>query len=195
MALKLITPPVTEPIALEDAMNFCRIDSDADVVTMGLMITTARLEAEKITRRQLITATWEFRLDAFPGTIYLPMPPLQSVTSVKYLDAAGVEQTLVENTDYLVDSYSEPARITLAYGATWPPTYPVVNAVRIQFVSGYGVADSDVPESIRHWILLFIGALYENRESDIISNVAQAYTHLKFIDGLLDSYRVWPMES
>jgi uncharacterized phiE125 gp8 family phage protein len=191
MALKLITTPATEPISLEEAMNFARIDSDADVVTLTGLITTARMEAEKITRRQLITATWEMRLDHFPGTIHLPLPPLQSVTSVKYLDYSGTEQTLVENTDYLVDTYSEPARVTPCYGMVWPTIYPVVGAVRIRFVAGYGDDDTDVPDSIRSWIQMFFGSMYENRELDIVANVAQAYTHLNFLDGLLDNYRVF----
>jgi uncharacterized phiE125 gp8 family phage protein len=195
MALKLITPPATEPIGLSDAMNYCRIDSDADVVTIQSMITAARQEAEKITRRQLITATWELRLDRFPKTIYPPMAPMQSVSSLKYLDSAGDEQTLVENTDFIVDTYSEPARIIPAYGMVWPPIYPVFNAVRVQFVAGYGDNDTDVPQSIRNWMMVFFGALYEHRELDIVSNITQAYTHLTFLDGLLDDFRVWPMEN
>lgn len=219
MALKLITPPATEPIALQDMMNFSRIDTDADVITMQAMITAAREEAEKITRRQLITATWELRLDHFPGgcfigagpgnyygnkklipgrgqsdAIYLPMPPLQSVTTVKYLDYANVEQTLVENTDYMVDTYSEPARITPCYGEVWPVTYPVINAVRIVFVAGYGDDDTDVPESIRNWIKAMAGTLYENRETVFVAPNTVNMVELKFLDGLLDNYRVFGME-
>ena len=194
MALKLITPPASEPIGISDAMNYARIDADADVVTLTGMITAARQEAEKITRRQLITASWELRLDCFRETIFLPMPPLQSVTTVKYLDTGGTERTLVENTDYIVDTYSEPARITPAYGMVWPPTQSVMNAVRIVFVAGYGDDDTDVPQSIRNWIMIFFGSLYENRELDIVANVTQAYTHLNFLGGLLDDYRVFGWE-
>lgn len=194
MALKLITPPAVEPVSLEEAMNYCRIDSDADVITLDGMITVARLEAEKVTRRQLITATWELRLDRFPQIMYLPVPPLQSVTSLKYLDTAGVEQTLVENTDYLVDTYSEPGRITPAYGEEWPAIYPVMSAVRVRFVAGYGDADTDVPQAIRNWIMVMMGSLYEHRELDIVANVVQFYAHLGFLDGLLDTYRVFGMD-
>lgn len=194
MALRIVTAPITEPISLSEMKNFSRIDVDDDVDTMLSMITAARQEAEKITRRQLITATWELRLDAFPETIYLPMPPLQSVTSVKYLDYSGTEKTLVLNTDYLVDSYSEPARITPCYGQVWPVTYPVVNAVRIVFIAGYGDKASDVPQSINNWILAFAGNLYEHRETDVVANITQAYTHIQFLDGLLDNYRVFGME-
>lgn len=194
MALKLITPPAVEPISLEEMMNFSRIDSDADVITMQAMITTARQEAEKITRRQLNTATWELRLDRFPETIYLPVPPLQSVTSVKYLDSAGTEQTLTENTDYLVDSDSEPGRITPAYGMVWPTIYPVPNTVRVRFVAGYGDEDTDVPESVRQWIKAMAGTLYENRETIFVAPNTVNMVEIKFLDGLLDNYRVFGME-
>ena len=222
-ALKLISPPAIEPIALADMMNFSRIDSDADVITMATMITAARQEAEKITRRQLITATWELRLDKFPYSdlgytsgslhnygrgirnelipgrghtqaIYLPMPPLQSVITVKYLDTANIERTLVENTDYLIDIYSEPARITPNYGYVWPPTYLVMNAVRIQFIAGYGDDDTDVPESIRSWIKAMAGTLYENRETVFVAPNTVNMVKLDFLDGLLDNFRIFGIE-
>lgn len=194
MSLKIVTPPTTEPISLSEMKTFSRIDSDTEITIMETMIVAARQEAEKITRRQLITATWDYRLDSFPDIIYLPLSPLQTVSSVKYLDYSGTEKTLVLNTDYLVDSYSEPARITPCYGQVWPITYPVVNAVRIVFVAGYGNSESDVPPSIKNWIMAFAGTLYENRETDIVANITQAYTHIQFLDGLLDNYRVFGME-
>lgn len=197
MALKLITPPTIEPVSITDMANYARIDADPDSITLATMITTARVEAEKITRRQLITATWEYVLDFFPSgsqIIYLPMPRLQSVTSVKYLDSSGVEKTLVANTDYLVDADSEPARITPGMGLIWPVTYPVVNTVRIRFVSGYGATKDDVPQSIRNWIMAFAASLYENRETEIVANITQAYTHIQFFDGLLADYRVFGLE-
>jgi len=193
MALKLTAEPAVEPITLAEARLFLRLEDEAgpeDALLSGL-IAAARRQAEIITRRQLITASWELRLDRFPEIIYLPLPPLQSVTTFKYLDAAGVEKSLTENTHFLVDIYSEPARITPAYGEVWPPIYPVMNAVRLVFKAGYGAAGSTVPESIRNWIKAMVATLYEHREIDIVANVTQALTHLQFLDGLLDDYRVW----
>ena len=204
MALKLITAPVIEPISLEEARLFLRIDSDPgeEDGLIGSMITAARQEAEKITRRQLITATWELRLDCFSETIYLPMPPLQSVSpispvtvgGVKYLNTAGVEQILTENTDYLVDIYSEPGRITPAFGQVWPPTYSVPNAVRIVFKAGYGDAATAVPAAIKNWIKAMIGSMWENRETVVISPSTLILVNLGFLDGLLDNYRIFGME-
>lgn len=194
MAIKLITPPAIEPLGLEEVENYLRIDSEPDITLLTQLITTARREAEKITGRQLITATWEMRWDAFPDIIYLQMPPLQTVTSVSYLDWAGVEQTLTENVDYLVDSYSEPARITANYGYVWPPIYPVPHAVRVRFVSGYGDEDTDVPEPIRNWMMAAIGTLYENRETLSTNYSTVNMVDLGFINGLLDGFRAWGME-
>lgn len=191
MALKLITAPAIEPVGLQEALNFLQIDYAPDSTVVTDMIAVARRQAEIITGRQLISATWELRMDTFPATIYLPNPPLQSITTFKYLDASGVEQSLVENTNFIVDAYSEPARLTPAFGEVWPVSYSVFNAVRVKYLCGYGVLATDVPGPIRAWIKTFIGALYENRETDIVSNTAQALTKLKFLDGLLDDYRVY----
>lgn len=195
MALKIYTPPACEPVSLDEIKDFLRIGSGEDEDQLfDTLATIARKEAEKITRRQLITATWDYWLDRFPGIIYLPMPPLQSVTHVKYLDSANVEQPLVLNTDYLIDIYSEPARIKPCFGEVWPTTYSEINAVRIRFISGYGAADSDVPEPIRQWILMAIGAMYENRELLTVMPSSGSLIEFKFLDGLLDDYRVWGME-
>lgn len=119
--------------------------------------------------------------------IFLPFPPLQSVSSIKYIDTDGVQQTL-DPTLYTVDTVSEPARITPAYGTTWPAIRNQINAVEVTFVCGYGAA-ANVPQGIKSWMLMRIGAMYENREELV---VAQRVTvsELPFVDSLLDNFRV-----
>ncbi len=136
MAVKLIAPPLIEPIKREDVEAHLRCDLTAESALIDSYIAAVRQQAEAITRRALITQTWELVLDEFPPDITLPFPPLQSVVSVKYIDTAGVEQTLSASS-YIVDTDSEPARITPAYGEVWPSTRCQVNAVRIRFVCGY----------------------------------------------------------
>ncbi|TCG08374.1 hypothetical protein BZM27_12635 [Paraburkholderia steynii] len=46
-----------------------------------------------------------------------------------------------------------------------------------------------VPEGLRHWILLRVGSLYENREEVAILNRGKV-EELPFVDGLLDPYRI-----
>lgn len=116
-----------------------------------------------------------------------PLPPLQTVDSIKYIDQDGAQQTLAPSA-YLVDTISEPARITPAYGTTWPATQNRINAVEVAFTAGYGAA-SVVPEGIKRWMLIRIGSLYENREEVALMNRGKLEP-LPFVDGLLDPYRV-----
>ena len=64
-----ITPPDEEPVSLLEARQHLRLD-DGDTTqdsAIAMMITAARLQAEYITRRALITQKWRLTLDQFPG--------------------------------------------------------------------------------------------------------------------------------
>jgi uncharacterized phiE125 gp8 family phage protein len=136
-------------------------ESSEDVYISSL-IATAREHCEDIQERVYISQTRELTLDAFPpGDIRVPLPPLQSIVSIKYRDQAGIIQIL-DPSKYVVDSDSDPGRIALAYLQSWPLTYPEINAVQIRFVAGYGLA-ADVPRKIRQAILLKLTDLYEHR--------------------------------
>jgi len=155
-------PPVGEPVTRAAAKAHCNIEAaftdDDDWVDAA--IAAARAEAERTTRRQFLTATYDLFLDAFPvETIEVPRPPLSSVTSVKYYDTSGVQQTLTVDTHYTIDAKSQPARIVPSYAEqTWPNTRDIPNAVEVRFVCGYGAAAA-VPadyilamkQMIDHW--------------------------------------------
>jgi uncharacterized phiE125 gp8 family phage protein len=143
--------------------------ADAELTAV---IATAREEVETFLRRALITQTWQLTLDRFPGDdfIRLPRPNLLTVESIEYIDTLGATQTLSTD-DYDVDTASLPGRILLAYGASWPLTRSVRNAVTITFTAGYGPAASDVPASIKAAMKLLIGDLFSNREAVIVGTI------------------------
>lgn len=188
MGLNLITAPAVEPVTLTEAKAHLYVTHPDDDTLIAAYIAAARMDAENRLARALVTQTWELTLDAFHAVIELPMAPLASVTSIKYLDSAGVEQTL-DPASYYADTDSEPGAIVPGYGLVWPATRDQRNAVRVRYVAGYGADGTFVPASIRQWILLRIGALYENRESAVAGQQIQAASR-DFADGLLDAYRV-----
>lgn len=196
--LQLITAPTAEPVTLAEARAHLKEPEVSDDPMIVAMITAARERAEAETRRQLMSATWDLHLDAFPveDVIVLPRPPLQSVTHVKYYDADGVQQTL-SSALYHVDAVSEPARIVLVDGEDWPDTEERPNAVTVRFVAGYqdaydvpAATAATVPAAIRQWLLLQVGAMYENRQAADGGAMA-ATTVLPFVDALLDPYRLF----
>jgi uncharacterized phiE125 gp8 family phage protein len=189
MALKEITPPAEEPITTSEAKlsPSLRVATATDDTAIGTLITTARKLAETYTLHALVTQTWELVLDGFPtGGIVVPLPPLQSVTSIKYIDTDGTEQTL-DALLYSVDDDSIPGLIVPAYGETWPTTRDEVNAVRVRFVAGFGDAD-DVPEDIKSWIKIMVGTMYDNPQGIVVGQTVMSIPRT-FVDGLLDDYR------
>jgi hypothetical protein len=119
--------------------------------------------------------------------IELPFPRLQSVDAITYFDASGTSRTL-DPSLYLVDDVSEPGILTPAPGSNWPDVQHRPNAVKISFTAGYGAA-TDVPEGIKTWMLLRIGALFENREEVLVAYRVTVQA-IPFVDTLLDPYRI-----
>ena len=189
MGLKLVTPPAVEPVTLAEAKAHLRLDTGSDDAYVSALITAARERVELFLRRALITQAFEFAVDDFPAydrAIDLPRPPLRSVEWTKYVDTAGVLQTVTPDT-YTVDASSnEIGRIALAWNRFWPFARYTINAVTVRFAAGYGSAPKDVPQAIRHAVLIETANLYENREDTV---VGQAVNMLSVSERLLWPYR------
>jgi len=188
MPYVLVTAPTAEPVTLAEAKLHLRVDDNADDALIGALITAARQHAEHDTRRALVTQTWKLALDVFPeNVVTLDHAPVSTVVSVVYTDPDGVSKTLDAGA-YQLDAITEPCRLVPAYGNSWPATRAQVNAVAITYTCGYGNPES-VPESIKRWMLLRIGALYENRE-EVLTGRAITLAPLPFVDALLAPYRL-----
>lgn len=162
--------PAIEPISLATAKLHCKIDDGDDDALVSALITTARRWCEARLGQQLITATRKLFLDELCGReITLPYSPLQSVTSVQYVDSGGTTQTWSSSL-YDVDANDKPGRIRPAWGQVWPAFRYQMNAITVTYVCGYGTAETDVPAPIRQAMLLLIGHWYENREAVTIGN-------------------------
>jgi len=181
-SLNVKTAPTVEPISLVEAKAHLRVDYTDDDTLITSQIKAVRQKAEIDTKRSFITQTLELRLDSFPcGEIKLLRPQVQSVTSVKYIDTDGVEQTW-DSGDYTVDIYSLPPTIYPAYHESYPSTRRIRNAVTIEYIAGYGDAATDVPDNLIAGMKMLLGHLYEHREATIQSAISTkvqfAYTNL-----------------
>lgn len=151
--LKLVTAPSSEPITLTEAKRRLRVTVNTMDDDITAIIAECRSQLEAETGRAFMPQTWSLFLDDFPpfddehrGEIRLPLPPLTSVTWVKYYDTAGDLQTM-DAADYYVASAGAPGRIV-------PVTYwPAVQAgrpesVEVRFVAGYANAAA-VPSAVK----------------------------------------------
>ena len=206
MGYQLITGPTGEPVSLAEAKLHLRVDSGMtdDDTLIAALITAARQYAEQKTMSSFMTQTWKYVMDSFPGRYMTSVPwgaeysqpgnavllekgPITAITAINYLDMASTQQTM-PGTDYIADMTGPLARVTPVFGKIWPITMPQIGSASIVFTAGYGAA-SAVPEGIKSWIKLRIGALYENRE-EFLSGSRVAVAELPFVDSLLDPYRI-----
>ena len=162
MPTQTITEPTFEPVTLQEAKDHLRITHALEDSLITLAITTARMMAESYTQRALCQKTLEHHRNHFGYVMELPFPVVSAITSIKYDDIYGVEQTLA-STEYDAYLINEPAIIVHAYGKSFPGTRDKLNAVRIRYVAGYADPGA-VPSPIKSAMLLLIGHLYENRE-------------------------------
>jgi len=174
--LTLKTAPASEPFTTAEAKTHLRVDIATDDTYIDTLVVSARARTEAYLRKALITQTWEYRLDWFPisdeSELLVPMLPMVSVSTIKYIDSDGDEQTW-SSAEYTVDIYNHVPRILPAFSFSWPTTRDQINAVTIEFVAGYGTA-SDVPQDIKHAMLLLIGEMYENREESVTGTIVSA---------------------
>lgn len=189
--LTLVTPPTAEPLDATATKLWLRLKQDAEDSLVNALISAARRRCERVSGRQLVTATWQVTFDRFPAlSLYLPprygldalqgfagrppdpfpnalrmpLPPLQSVSSITYAALDGTTQTLDLATVRVISS-RQPGMIVPAINNTWPYVAAVVpDAVTVQFVAGYGAAGS-VPGDVKQALLRCVAHEYEFREA------------------------------
>lgn len=166
MGYRIITPPTVEPISLAEIKQDLRIDHPDSDESLTRMMAEAREWLETRLQFKLLTQTWEFVIDSFPvAEIRLPFGPVQTIASVKYDDADGLEQT-IDPADYFLDNASfrvipEP---WLFPALSWPVTLDAVNAVRIRFVAGYATP-ALVPGPAKSAFRLKVRELYDGDDT------------------------------
>ncbi len=180
----LITAPTVEPLDIPEVQTHLRVSGQTGEIAR--MIKTARGMVERYLQRALITQTWDVYYEDWCG-IKIPYNPLQSVTTVKYRDLDGVEQTL-SNTLYYVTKH-EPAEVERVYDTSWPTLqYGRPQPIVVRAVVGYGADGTSVPEEIQHAMKLLITDLYENRGTVVMGTVAKIPN---YITDLIHSYKLY----
>jgi len=180
--LKIVTGPAVTPVSRTEARNHLRLDDDVDDSQVRSYIQSATNYVENYTGRFLISRTCQMMLDGrlnveeqiyngyrtghssipYVGHIEIAANPVISVESIKYYSDDDTEYTWAAS-NYYVDTFSEPAKIVLRDGGTYPSDMRAANGLAINFTAGYGANPSSIPEDIRVSILQYMTFLYEHR--------------------------------
>lgn len=191
MALTLVQAPSEAAIDLAEAKLHLRVTSTAEDTLITALIESATQDCEHLTQRAILAQDWRLTLDQWPSltgagcVVQLPRGRVSTVKTITYVDAATGTNITLPGTEWMLDNSSDYiGRLVPAYGKTWPATRLQIASVAITFTAGWSSA-AQVPQLIRSWLLLRIGALYENREA---WTLGKAIEHNPHIDRLLDRY-------
>lgn len=182
------TAAAAEPLLLDDAKAHLRVDGSAADDEITDMISAARGLVEAITGTRLYTQTVALRTDCWDDLASLPVAPVQSITSITYTDTDGTSQTLA-TTVYEARLYGLSPQIVLKYNQSWP-AIRTGSLIVIVAVVGYGVADTQPPETI-HAIKMVLSDMYAFRETAQIGSVAGKIPSYATVDALLSNHRRW----
>ena len=161
--------------------NSCESRPLPEQTSVLRLINAATSYVEDYCSLGLLTQSWEQRWSGWPDNFVLSRRPLQEVLSVIDL-TNGSPFTTVEASTYVVGGVGAGRRaghIRLADGASWPTTivpWATLDgnwgeAVQVTYRVGFGDAPEDVPEMLRHAVLLLISLWFDNRDVPDLSAI------------------------
>ncbi len=197
MGEKLITPPTSLPLTDEELRNAIRYDgTDHDEQLAGLCAAAAEF-VQRETGLQLMPATWRVTLPWFPGQpppqtvgsimhspswsgvgwnsgpIVLPVGPLISLESLTYIDSAGDTQEIDVDT-LRIDDTPDHARISPAFGQSWPTTGADEAAVTLEFIAGHEEYEEDAtyPQALKVVLRGLVAWWFEQPTPAIVGTIS-----------------------
>ena len=168
-------------VTTADVKAHCRVDHADDDAYISGLVTSATNYVESRNSIRLGTQTLTIKCDGWPDFEKLPDAPVQSVTSITYIDTDGATQTL-SSTVYEVRSDGLEASIVLKFNQVLPTIQPGSRIV-VVMVAGF----ANVPPVINHAIKLLVSHWYESREPVGGASVSQPISIM--VDDLLCNHR------
>jgi uncharacterized phiE125 gp8 family phage protein len=148
-----------EPVTIEQAKAQLGVTSTLDDGMISGLVVAAREYAESYTGLILTAREVVETVDRFGAWVNLYAWPVREITSVKYLDNTGAEQTLASG--FAASLSRRPVRLVASVGAAWPTSASVPGAITITLQAGFATP-ADVPQSIKQAMLLMIRHWYDN---------------------------------
>ena len=158
-------------IDVDEAKAHLRVDFADDDTLIEALLRSAQDHVELHTGQVLTERELEVTFDDFPSSgdhFIIPRAPVTAITSLKYDDSDGAEQT-VGGADYVWRD-TQADQLMLAPDASWPSGSARRGSVRLRFMAGYeaGLA----PASLVAAVKLMLGHLYGNREAVVTGTIA-----------------------
>lgn len=188
---KVTVAPAVLAVPLATFKLHIKATSLEDDALLTLYLEAAIKYCEQITRRDLITRTYETFRDVFPGVgnihgiqdigdlvasqngnigFEIRRSPLQTIESIEYLVDAVL--TPVAGTVFYSTIEEDYSEVLTLEGQSWPSdTDNRLQAIKITFKTGFGDADTDIPDCYQSAIMAHAANMWANRgDCDVASS-------------------------
>lgn len=187
MPFQVTIQPTVEPLTLTEVKAWLKVIGTSDDSLITMLLESTRQTIEDRLNLKMNTQTVVQKMDTWPkmNEFQLDMYPVQSVSAITYKATSGT--ATLDSDIYVLDTTSQPARVYLKDGYTWPTLKAEAEAVSITFVAGFGDEASDVPAKLKQLLLHAIAFAYENRMNPVEQRIT-------YIDKLIYTHRNWTFE-
>ncbi len=180
MTITDIDLPPAEPVSLDEAKTFLRVDDDAEDRLIANLITHARLRVEQRIEGALMTRRQRYVTDSLSESgFFIHHGPVRAVHTVSMVTGDG-EIIALEAEEYTVNLQAVPVMVNFV------PAYRGACAQAVSAIAeidaGYGRAD-DIPMPLRQAVFLLLAHHYTHR------GAAQAPPISVMVDAILMPYR------
>lgn len=188
----------TDYISLAHVKTWLRVTNDLEDSIISSLISAAIGQVSDYVGYSIVEASVKYGFDsligsealdnpflgiAIPQGNYLRIPSkVNSITSVKYIDSANVEQPIdyIQNefTDYVLTLVINSAPSSLTLGNT---------KYVVQVVEGYDV--ESFPDQIRTAVCLLVAQYYDNRQAIVVGTIVEEMP--LGVSYLLDPFKIY----
>ena len=160
--LCMIEAPIAEPVSLDEAKRWLKVETEDENEIILTLITSARLYIEQATQRLLLQQSWRVifsDLDA-RGAYLIPLSPVLRLLALtlRYSDDSEAALSVA---NVRLTKHGDDTSLLI------PQSYRImlINDARFELdVSlGYGPNAQDVPAPLRTALLMLVAFWYENR--------------------------------
>ena len=148
-----------------------------------------------------LSAQYALELVTAPATSPVTLVEAKAQMRVEHTDDDTIIQRLIDAATAFVDVQgalgkamitqtwgqwltANPGTVSLMAGPagfSWPTTQVRTDAIKIEYVVGFGDAITDIPQTVRHALMMLVAHWYENREeaqSDTLVDVPYGFEEL-----------------
>lgn len=160
--------PAIEPVTADELKSYLRLD-DEDDAALHVLIASARLMVEAYTGLRLITQIW---CQVFPkqtsDTVTLSHWPVRQLKGITVLGDMPVSLDLA---NFQLIKEVRPARV-ISKAGSWPQLRNSQYGYNIEIEVGFGSERTDVPEDLRHAVMVLAAEWYESNDWDARTSVS-----------------------